>query len=180
MSILKTNYCPHCNQLIETVHNDKAYKINISNRFGNPIKICPFCERPYLDNKIQEPALMSPKNLIFKGISSSISIIAIAVVAAILVGNAIIPVILGDSSVEIDDSIALKLVIPLIIIFSVIALIKFNPWNFKNEINDSLERLKNKDYVKTLTKLNKNMVSPDSAYAKAKHTQVVNGQHNPN
>jgi len=162
MSVYKTNCCPYCNQVIDTVQKKIVHKANFNNYFGNPIKVCPYCKKKYLDNKIQEPALMSPSNLFLKGLSTAASIIMVSIGISILGGSYASRLISGNINLEVDDAIAFKIIIPLIIISSSIGLKKYWPWNFKNEINESLERLKNDDYVKTLVKLKNNIISPDS------------------
>ena len=166
MSVLKSNSCPHCNEIIDTKLKKNTIKLNIDKNFGNPLKICPYCKKEYVDDKIHEPAMMSPSDLYFIGFTSVLSTIAVAVVISILISSYLVRFMSGDISSEVSDAAVIKFVIPLIIITSAIAFKVFKPLNLKNEVNASLERLKNENYVKTLIKLNRNIVSSNSAYAK--------------
>jgi len=168
MSVYKSNSCPHCNEIIDTKLKKNTIKLNVDKNFGNPLNTCPYCKKKYLDDKIHEPAMMSPSDLYFAVFTSALSTIAISVVISILIGSNLARFMSGDISSEVSDAAVIKFVIPLIIIISAIAFIVFKPLNLKNEVNASLERLKDENYVKTLIKLNKNIVSPNSAYAKSR------------
>jgi len=176
MSVYKTNRCPYCNQAIETVLKNIVHKEKFDNNFGNPIKECPYCKKKYLDNKMLEPALMSPSDLFFKGLVTAFSILAVSVALSILIGSYISRLISGDINLEVDDAVAIKVILPLIILFLAIGLKRFWPWNFKSDINASLERLKNEDYARTLIKLNKNIISPNSLYAKNLESKKIKKQ----
>lgn len=166
MSVYKSNCCPHCNEIIETKFRKNTIKFNIDKNFGNPLKICPYCKKEYLDDTIKEPALMSPSDILMKGLSSTVSALAASAVISILVGSYLARIMSGDISAEINDAAAFRYILPLLVISSAVALTVFKPLNLKSEVNASLERLKDKEYAAKLLRLNKNIVSPGSAYQK--------------
>lgn len=168
MSVYKSNCCPHCNEIIDTKLKKNTIKLNIDKNFGNPLKTCPYCKKEYLDDNIHEPAMMSPSDLYFKVFTSALSIIAVVVVISILISSYLARFMSGNISSQVNDAAVIKFVIPLIIIISAIAFKVYKPLNLKNEVNASLERLKDENYVKTLIKLNKDIVSSNSAYAKSR------------
>ena len=167
MSVYKSNCFPHCNEIIDTNLKKNTIKLNIDKNFGNPLKICPYCKKEYLDDNIHEPAMMSPSDLYFTIFTSVLSTIAVVVVISILIGSYMARFMSGNISSQVNDAAIIKFVVPLIIIISAISFKVCRPLNLKSEVNLSLERLKDENYVKTLIKLNKDIVSSNSAYAKS-------------
>ena len=51
-------YCPHCEELMKSTTAPASY--------GNPIKTCPKCGKPYIDPNCTEPALKKYKPLSFR------------------------------------------------------------------------------------------------------------------
>ncbi len=168
MSVYKSNYCPHCNEMIETKFKKNTIKSNINKNFGNPLRECPYCKKSYLDDSVQEPALLSPSNLVFKGLSSAFSTIASSVLLSILLGSYAARIMSGNMNMEIDDAAAIKFIAPLAIVITAAAFKVIKPMNLRSEVDASLERLKDQEYIKTLVRLKKDIVQPDSAYAKSK------------
>ncbi|MEL7606672.1 MAG: hypothetical protein AAGU39_11510 [Sedimentibacter saalensis] len=168
MSVYKSNYCPHCNEMIETKFKKNTIKTNSNKNFGNPLRECPYCKKSYLDDSVQEPALLSPSNLLFKGLSSAFSTIASSVLLSILLGSYAARIMSGNMNMEVDDAAAIKFIAPLAIVITAAAFKVIKPMNLKNEVSESLERLKDQEYLKTLVRLKKDIVQPGSAYDKAK------------
>jgi hypothetical protein len=168
MSVYKSNYCPHCNELIETKFKKNTIKSNANKNFGNPLKECPYCKKSYLDDSVQEPALLSPSNLLLKGISSASSTIASSLLLSILAGSYAARMMSGNMNMEIGDAEAIKYIVPLAIVITAAAFKVIKPMNLKSEVAASLERLKDQEYFKTLVRLKKDIVQPGSAYAKSK------------
>jgi integral membrane sensor domain MASE1 len=154
--------------MIETKFKKNTIKTNSNKNFGNPLRECPYCKKSYLDDTVQEPALLSPFNLLFKGISSASSTIASSVLLSILLGSYAARIMSGDMTMEIGDAAAIKIIAPLAIVITAVAFKVIKPMNLKSEVAASLERLKDQEYLKTLVRLKKDIVQPDSAYAKAK------------
>lgn len=166
MSVYKSNYCPHCNEMIETKFKKNTIKTNSNKNFGNPLRECPYCKKSYLDDNIQEPALLSHSNLLMKGLSSAFSTIASSLLISILLGSYAARFMSGNMNMEIDDSTAIKFIAPLAIIITAAAFKLIKPMNLRSEVEASLERLKDEEYLKALVKLKKDIIQPDSAYAK--------------
>lgn len=174
MSVYKSNYCPHCNTMIETKFKKDIIKGNVNKNFGIPLKECPYCYKSYLDDKIQEPALLSPVNLLLKGLSSAFSTIASSLVISILLGSYAARLMSGNVNMEIDDASAIKFIVPLAVIIIAAAFKIIKPMNLKSEVEASLERLKDEKYLKTLVNLKKDIVEPGCAYAKNKSEKINN------
>ncbi|KAF5055843.1 hypothetical protein DSECCO2_373560 [anaerobic digester metagenome] len=168
MSVYKSNYCPHCNEMIETKFKKNTIKTNSNKNFGNPLRECPYCKKSYLDDSVQEPALLSPSNLLLKGLSSAFSTIASSVLLSILLGSYAARIMSGNMNMEVDDAAAIKFIAPLAIVITAAAFKVIKPMNLKSEVSESLERLNDQEYLKTLVRLNQDIVQPGSAYDKIK------------
>jgi HEAT repeat protein len=153
--------------MIETKFKKNTIKTNSNKNFGNPLRECPYCKKSYLDDSVQEPALLSPSNLLFKGLSSASSTIASSVLLSILLGSYAARIMSGNMNMEIGDADAIKFIAPLAIVITSAAFKVIKPMNLRSEVAESLERLKDQEYLKTLVRLKKDIVQPNSAYAKA-------------
>jgi hypothetical protein len=154
--------------MIETKFKKNTIKTNSNKNFGNPLRECPYCKNNYLDDTVQEPALLSPFNLLFKGLSSASSTIASSVLLSILLGSYAARIMSGDMNMEIGDAVVIKYIAPLAIVITAAAFKVIKPMNLRSEVAESLERLKDQEYLKTLVRLKKDIVQPGSAYAKSK------------
>jgi hypothetical protein len=143
-------YCPNC----KVNFNVESYY----NKLGNPLRKCPGCSNTYYDTSVREAALMSPSDFRPKTIGA----IAWCILISLAIGSA--------GAFIAFRYITLNVLIPSVAAVFLIYLFILKPWNYRDEINASLERLKDKNYVKALTKFDECIIAPDSAYSK-----VING-----
>ncbi|MDF2616799.1 MAG: hypothetical protein K0Q47_1454 [Sedimentibacter sp.] len=96
------------------------------------------------------------------------STIASSVLLSILLGSYAARIMSGDMNMEIGDAVVIKYIAPLAIVITAAAFKVIKPMNLRSEVAESLERLKDQEYLKTLVRLKKDIVQPGSAYAKSK------------
>nr|WP_300095274.1 hypothetical protein [Sedimentibacter sp.] len=143
-------YCPHC----KANFNVESYY----NKLGSPLRKCPACSNTYYDTSVREPALMSPSDFYPKTIGA----IAWCIFISFVIGSAGALIVFG--------SISLNIFLQAGSLVFLIYLFILRPWDYSDEINASLERLKDENYLKALKKYGKFDIASDSAYIKIKNS----------
>ncbi|MPM21836.1 hypothetical protein SDC9_68286 [bioreactor metagenome] len=139
-------YCPQC----KANFNVESYY----NKLGSPLRKCPGCLNTYYDTSVREPALMSPSDFLPKTIGA----IAWCILISFAIGSAVALIAVGSISFD----VFLKAGSAVFLIYVLV----LRPWDYRDEINASLERLKDEKYLNALKKYGKCDIAPDSAYLK--------------
>lgn len=140
-----TGDCPHCGYNIERAMNIRVPK------YGSPFRTCPSCHSLYIDKRIKEPAIIPPANILLRSVSLSIFTSLFLICISFVIGLIVSPLITGDDFSPDMPSFWI-ISCSLSIVFVMFFWLKSKPMNNNNEIEESLKRLEDENYVLALKK----------------------------